>query len=86
MFLLSSSLSGSNVAYATSHVFSTRTTHVLHHTVIQKKEGGERCAFLAGNTVVILSLCQLKMRILRLVVHSEPVTKYHQASKTQRQI
>ena len=55
MFLLSSSLSGSNVAYATSHVFSTRTTHVLHHTVIQKKEGGERCAFLAGNTVVILS-------------------------------
>ena len=25
------------------------------------------CVFLAGNTVIILSLCQLKMRILRLL-------------------
>ena len=26
--------------------------------------------FLAGNTVIVLSLCQLKMRILRFVVHA----------------
>ena len=40
---------------------------------------------LAGNTV-ILSLCQQKMRILRFIVLSVLVTKYYQASKTQRQI
>ena len=75
--------------YATGQLLSARgqlkcnTTQRHKH----KRWREERDAhFLAGNTVVILSLCQLKMRILRLVVHSEPVTKYHQASKTQRQI
>ena len=28
------------------------------------------CFFLAGNTVIILNSCPLKMRILRFVVHS----------------
>ena len=40
----------------------------------------------AGNTVIILSSCQLKMRILRFVVHSVLATKYYQASKTRHQI
>ena len=31
---------------------------------------------LAGNTGIILSLCQLKMRILRFVVHTVLATKY----------
>ena len=42
--------------------------------------------FLAGNTVIILSLCQLKMRILSCALHSVLATKYNQASKTQCQI
>ena len=37
--------------------------------------------FLAGNTVIILSWCQLKLRILRFVVHSVLATKYYQASE-----
>ena len=36
--------------------------------------------FLAGNTVIILSSSQLKMRILRFVVNSVLATKYYQAS------
>ena len=50
MFLHSSCVSRSDVTYTTSHVFSTRTTHVLHHAATQTHttmEGGERCTFFS---------------------------------------
>ena len=85
MFLLSPWFSGSDVTYAT--FFSTRTTHMLHHAAtLTQTTRREMCVFLAGNTVIILSLCQLKMRILRFVVHSALATKYYRASKAQRRI
>ena len=68
--------------------FSTRTTHVTPRSDTNTNNGGRRemCVFLAGNTVIILSLCQLKMRLLRFVVHTVLATMYYQASKTQPQV
>ena len=40
-----------------------------HTNTQQRREQRDAC-FLAGNTVNILSLCQLNMRILRFIVHS----------------
>ena len=64
--------------YATGHVFSLRTlrcdtTQQHKHTQQWREEREAR--FLAGKTVVILSSCQLKMRILRFTVNSVLVTK-----------
>ena len=64
--------------------FSMRTTHVtLCSDTNTNNNGGRRevCIVLARNTFIILSLCQLKMRILRFIVHSVLATKYYQASK-----
>ena len=40
------------------------------HTNTQQRREQRDVCFLAGNTVNILSLCQLNMRILRFIVHS----------------
>ena len=70
----------------TSHVRQVmcNTTQLHKHKQRWREERDVR--FLAGNTVIILSLCQLKMRILRFVVHSVLGTNRYQASKTQHQI
>ena len=52
--------------YATSHVFSMRTTHVYTTQRHKQQWREERDAhFQSGNTVIILSSCRFKMRILR---------------------
>ena len=60
--------------YATSHVFQHEdNSHVTPPSNTNTNNNGGRREiriFLDGNTVIILSLCQLKMRMLRFIVHS----------------
>ena len=68
--------------------FSARGQLTCNTTQRHKQQWKEErdARFLAGNTDIILSSCQLKMRILRFVVHSMLATKHYQALKPQRQI
>ena len=66
--MLSSCVSGSDVTSATSHVLHSHVTPAATQTQTTWRE--ERDACLLGNEVIILSSCQLKMRMLRFVVYS----------------
>ena len=87
-FLFSSCVSGSDVTNAISHVFLHEHNSCVtpHSNTNTHNNGGRRDmhVFLARKTLIVLSLCQLKMKLLRFIIHS--ATKHYQASKTQHQI
>ena len=68
--------------YTTIHIFQHEDNSRVDTNTNNNGGRREMRVFLAGNTVIILSSCQLKMGMLRFVVHSVLETKYYLASKT----
>lgn len=64
----------SGVTYATSHQATNNSN--------KQKWREERDVHLLANTVTILSLCQLRTKILRFAIQTILVTKSYLASKT----
>ena len=81
MFLLSSCVSS---RFQAQGQLTCNTTQWRKH--IQQWREEQDVRFLSWKYSHYFELCQLKMRILRFVVHSVLATKYSQASKTRRQI